>query len=167
MIATILLGAAWVLLLYASYVDVARLQISNALVIGLAILFLPFAAAAHIPFLTVLMHLAAGLTMLTLGFVLYTLGMRFGGGDAKLFAALSLWCGFAALPAFSIMMCLFGGALALILLALRWSGLAMALTTRGYHVPALDMDVRTPLVPYAPAMALSFISVSALGIAWP
>ena len=49
---------------------------------------------------------------------LFSAGL-FGGGDAKLLAAASLWVGYEALPAYIEMTAICGGILALALLAFR------------------------------------------------
>jgi len=162
-ISKILFSVLCALLLYASIIDIARLRIPNAVVVAIASLFFPFAPAAQIPLDSFFMHLAAGSSTLVLGFLLFAMGLRFGGGDAKLFAALALWCGFPNLVPFFVVMCLAGGLLALVVLALRRFGAGGFLAARGCRVPALDLEISQPCVPYAPAMAVSFLYVSAVG----
>lgn len=60
--------------------------------------------------------LIAGLGCLVLGLGLFALGWM-GGGDVKLFAAMALWSGPAGLPAFAIITCVAGAALALFMLS--------------------------------------------------
>lgn len=160
MIANTLLYLTFALLLYASYIDVAQLRIPNPVVVAVAGLFVPFAVAMHMAPEDFLWHLAAGSAMLALGFVLFTVGLRFGGGDAKLFAALALWCGFANLLPLFVMMCFIGGGVAILFLLLRRFGIPIWLAANGYHIPALQADGGKPVIPYAPAMALSFISLA-------
>jgi prepilin peptidase CpaA len=90
------------------------------------------------------------------GFVLFAIGMKFGGGDAKLLAALTLWLGFADLPVFLVIMALTGGVVALAVLTLRQFGIPAWLAAHGWVVPALHIDEKKSYVPYAPAMALAF-----------
>ncbi|WP_254434856.1 prepilin peptidase [Magnetospirillum sp. UT-4] len=65
-----------------------------------------------------LTHLAAAAVVLAGGFVLFAKGL-WGGGDAKLAAALGLFVGFAGMPRFLVVMALAGGILAVVVLVLR------------------------------------------------
>ena len=53
-------------------------------------------------------HVGAGALMLLVGFGLFAFGW-FGGGDAKLMAAVGLWVGFDACPSISLSVALAGG----------------------------------------------------------
>jgi prepilin peptidase CpaA len=64
------------------------------------------------------LHLLAGFTGLGLGFTLFALGY-IGGGDAKFFAGIALWMGFADLMPYALLASVFGGFLTLALLMLR------------------------------------------------
>ncbi len=164
MIANILLYGLFVLLVYVSYLDITTLRIPNPLVVAIAGLFVPFAIAAHMPLPDLVMHVAAGFAMLVSGFVLFSVGLGFGGGDAKFFAALSLWCGFGDLLPLFVVMCFVGGAMALLVFALRQFGIPAWLGAHGWHVSALNKDAKQSFVPYAPAMALAFIYVNLSGL---
>lgn len=155
--AGLLLGFMIGLLLFASYVDVTSLRIPNEVCLAAAMLFVAFALAAGVSPHEFLMHLLAGFTVLILGFLLFTAGVRIGGGDAKLLAALSLWLGFVGLPPFLLLMSLTGGALAIAILTLRRFGVPAWLTAHGWRLPALELEDKKSYVPYAPAMALAFI----------
>jgi prepilin peptidase CpaA len=159
-IAKLVLYLLFGLLLYASVVDVAQLRIPNIIVGAAAALFLPFALASHMPFIDFLWHLAAGAAVLVLGFLLFAAGLRFGGGDAKLFAALALWCGFGNLLPFFVVMCFTGGVVAVLCLVLRQLALPGWLLARGYRISSLETQAGKLVVPYAPAMAASFILVT-------
>lgn len=63
-------------------------------------------------------HLLAGFVALLAGMALFAAGY-IGGGDAKLFAAASLWLGWNALFEYTILATLLGGALTLGLLVFR------------------------------------------------
>ncbi|MBC7950771.1 MAG: prepilin peptidase [Rhodospirillaceae bacterium] len=63
-------------------------------------------------------HVAAAAAAFTVGAVLFVLKV-WGGGDAKLVAAVTLMTGFAGLPRFLLVMALAGGMLSLVLLLLR------------------------------------------------
>ena len=163
MIASVLFYAVVALLLYVSYVDMASLRIPNLAVVAVAACFVPFALAVHMSFYDFILHLAAGLAVLAVGFALYSIGLRFGGGDAKLFAALSLWCGFGSVLPFFVVMSLVGGAIAILIYTLRQFGIPVWLAAHGWHIPALDIDKSKAFVPYAPGMAFAFIYVGYTG----
>lgn len=91
------------------------------------------------------MGLAAGAGMFAVGFALFSLKLM-GGGDVKLLAALSLWTGVAALADFLLFTALLGGALTVLLLAVRplmarvspakaMAGTLPRLLTKGAPVP--------------------------------
>jgi len=63
-------------------------------------------------------HAGAAAAMLAVGFVMFAMGW-IGGGDAKLFAAASLWLGWGHLVDYAFVVSLLGGALTLGLLFLR------------------------------------------------
>ena len=62
--------------------------------------------------------LGAGAVTLIAGFALFAAGL-FGGGDAKLFAASSVWFGWPGLYRYILLVALLGGLLALVVLCLR------------------------------------------------
>lgn len=62
------------------------------------------------------LHLAAGFVVLSGGAALFAMNV-WGGGDAKLLAAVSLWTGFPDLPRLLLVTALSGGILALAALA--------------------------------------------------
>jgi prepilin peptidase CpaA len=62
--------------------------------------------------------LSAGFGLLAVGSALFFAGI-WGGGDVKLTAAVGVWVGWAGVPDFLLFMALAGGALALLILALR------------------------------------------------
>jgi len=63
-------------------------------------------------------NLGAGAAALAVGMIFFALRW-IGGGDAKLFAAAALWLGWPPSVTYLIAVCLAGGALAMLLLALR------------------------------------------------
>lgn len=105
------------LLCAAAAFDIGRLRIPNFLTFGLAGLFFG-AALLNASAVAWGSHLLAGLLVLGAGAVLFRLGM-FGGGDVKLLAATSLWIGLEGLWSHLLVVALFGGVLALLLLLLR------------------------------------------------
>ncbi len=154
-----LYGALFALLMIATYTDIAQLRIANVIPIAISVLFLPYAIVARITIADFGLHIAAGLIVLAIGFSLFAAGARFGGGDAKLLSALSLWCGFSKLAALFIATSLVGGVLAILVFLLRQSPLPIWLSLRGVTIPALSIDRSQAYVPFAPAMAISFIFV--------
>jgi prepilin peptidase CpaA len=118
MIASLLCLAFPLLLLYAAWHDVSTMTIPNWVSIGLAAVFIPAAAAAGFSFETIGLHLAFGAGVLLLCAGLFYLGV-FGGGDAKVIAAVSLWTGLPGIAPFVMGMALAGGALAGALIILR------------------------------------------------
>lgn len=129
--------------------DLASFTIPNFLSLALALCFVPFAAAAHLGFPAVALHLLAGFVALCLGLALFAAGW-IGGGDAKLFAAIALWLGFHDLPAYAILASLFGGCLTLLLLALRQYPLPAGMARQSWL--ARLHDARSG-IPYGVALA--------------
>lgn len=119
MIAEILVIVALpVLLAAAAGWDLASFTIPNFINIAVIAVFPLFALAAGLPLSAVGLHLLAGFVGLAIGFTLFGLGY-IGGGDAKLFAGVALWMGFADLMPYALLASVFGGFLTLALLMLR------------------------------------------------
>ena len=81
MLVLVAIAAAW---------DVRSLTIPNALPIAIAALVVPAGLLSGWPVETWLMHLAAGVLALAVGLGLWVTRLM-GGGDIKLYAAVSLW----------------------------------------------------------------------------
>jgi prepilin peptidase CpaA len=107
-----------IVMVYAAALDLVTLRISNYVPLGLAAAFLLIAPIAGMPLHDMLMHLGVGAAVLVVGIVLFSLRLV-GGGDAKLLAAAALWIGYAQLLPFLVYVTVFGGALALLMLAYR------------------------------------------------
>ncbi|MBL8542296.1 MAG: prepilin peptidase [Hyphomonadaceae bacterium] len=118
MIAILALAAFAGLLIYAACSDVASLTIPNWISIALVALFPVAALAAGLSFADIGMHLLFGFGVLVVGFFLFQAGV-FGGGDAKLLAAASIWSGFTAFWPLISWMVFAGGFMALAILAAR------------------------------------------------
>ncbi|MBF0270228.1 MAG: prepilin peptidase [Alphaproteobacteria bacterium] len=139
----------------AAGTDLARFRIPNAITLGLALAFLPAAWLAGLDMDAMIRHLGAGAAMFALGIAFFF--FRFwGGGDAKLFGALSLWLGWQPLMAFVVAMVLAGGVLALLLLGLR--RLPWPETWRRNKMLRRHLAARAA-VPYGVAMALGMVWV--------
>jgi prepilin peptidase CpaA len=162
MTALALYGAVIALLVVACYTDLRSLRIPNPVSIAVAGLFLPFAVATQMSLHDVLWHLAAGFSVLAAGFAVFAIGLRFGGGDIKLLAALSLWCGFGNFAPFFVAMSFAGGAMAVLVFLARQAGVPVWLAAHDIRVPALALERSKAYVPYAPAIALGFISLGPL-----
>jgi len=107
-----------VLLALAAGWDLASFTIPNLLSAAVAAAFILFLAVVPLGASAIAWHLAAGFAGLIVGFALFSLGY-IGGGDAKLFAAVSLWLGFHDLAAYALAASLLGGLLTLAILVLR------------------------------------------------
>jgi prepilin peptidase CpaA len=106
------------IMLYAAAMDVLTMRIANTVSIGLAAAFFVVAAIAGMPAQQMLVHLGVGLAVLIANMVLFHLRLV-GGGDAKLLAAAALWIGYEQLIPFIVFVTIFGGVLALLVLAYR------------------------------------------------
>lgn len=105
-------------MLAAAVSDAATMRIPNWLTGSLALIFPVAAAGIAMPLENLGLSLAAGAGALVVGMILFALGWV-GGGDAKLFAATSLWLGPAALAAYAIAAALIGGILTIALIMFR------------------------------------------------
>jgi len=130
--------------------DLASFTIPNFLSLALIGLFAVFALAAGLTLPQMGLHLLAGFAGLIIGFGLFAAGW-IGGGDAKLFAAVALWLGFADLVPYALMASLFGGFLTLGLLVMRQWPLPAALVRQSW---LLRLHDRQSGIPYGVALAL-------------
>lgn len=92
--------------------DVLTLRIPNSLNLILIGSFFPVAVAAGLPVWMIGQHIATFVSLLCLGFVMFSFRL-FGGGDAKLMASAGLWLGFPSCLDFMMFTALAGGVLAL------------------------------------------------------
>lgn len=118
MITTLLCLAFPLLLIYAAWHDVSTMTIPNWVSIVLAAAFIPAAMAAGLSMDEIGWHLLFGAGVLIVCAGLFYLNV-FGGGDAKVIAAASLWTGLSATAPFVMGMAIAGGALAGVLIVLR------------------------------------------------
>ena len=102
----------------AALEDARSFTIPNWISLALAAAFPLAAMAVGMPLQTVALNVAVGLAALVIGMVMFALRWV-GGGDAKLFAAVSLWLGWVAIPTFVVATALAGGGLAVLLLSVR------------------------------------------------
>jgi prepilin peptidase CpaA len=106
------------LLLVAAWQDLASMLIPNWISIGLALAFVPAALAAGLNWTQIGWAMVFGAGMLLACAVLFYMSI-FGGGDAKLIAAASLWTGLSGTLTFLAAMAMAGGVLAVVLTVLR------------------------------------------------
>ena len=103
---------------YGAAIDLLTMRISNRVSLGLLIAFLVIAPIAGMTGQEMLSLLDVGTLLLVAGMLLFSMNLL-GGGDAKLLAAAALWIGFDQLVPFVAYTTIFGGALALLILAYR------------------------------------------------
>lgn len=100
---------------FAAAMDMLTMTIPNRVSLLLIASFFVAAYVAGLPAQQVAMHLATGGVVLLVGFALFAARV-FGGGDAKLLAASSLWIGFDQLFDYVYLIALFGGLLTLVII---------------------------------------------------
>lgn len=103
---------------FAAAMDMLTMTIPNRVSLLLIAAFFVAAYSAGLSTQQVLAHLGTGALVLAICFGLFAAGV-FGGGDAKLLAASSLWIGFDQLLPYVYAVALFGGVLALAFLVGR------------------------------------------------
>lgn len=135
-------------LLVAAFTDLRAFRIPNLVNLALAAAF-PVAAMISPQPIVWWSHLAAAAILLIAGFTLFALGL-FGGGDAKMLAAVGLWFGLDALAPLVLVITLVGGAVTLALLALRTPMVTIPLAAHLGRIPGL-LEKGAP-VPYALAI---------------
>lgn len=106
------------LMAYAAFSDLFTMTISNWISIVLIAAFVVLALFLGVPAPTIGLHLACGMAVLFLTFMLFAFGW-IGGGDAKLAATTAVWMGFDHLAEYGLGSALMGGALTLALLQFR------------------------------------------------
>ncbi|MDC9823224.1 prepilin peptidase [Devosia sp. ZB163] len=141
------------LMAFAGASDLLTMRITNKLVLLVAIGFFPVALVAGLPLETIGVHVATALVVLAVTIGFFALGW-IGGGDAKLIAATTLWFGLTGLLPYLLYASLLGGALTLVLLAVRSRPLPLLLK----QVTWIDRlhDTKTG-VPYGIALAAAAI----------
>jgi len=138
MIEPVLLTLVAAAMITAAVYDAATLTIPNWISLLLIALFPFVALAAGLSWAAVGMHVAIGVGALVVGILLFAWRL-IGGGDAKLFAAIALYMGGAWIGPYVFAVALAGGALAGVVLALRWinaSGVSARLPWLAYLTKA-------------------------------
>jgi prepilin peptidase CpaA len=137
------------LLILAAGWDIASYTIPNFLQIALIASFIAFVAATGMAPATIGAHLLAGALGFALGFTLFALGY-IGGGDAKLFACITLWFGFHNLPEYALMASILGGALTIVLIVARRLPLPTVLSGQAW---ILKLHDARGAIPYGVALS--------------
>jgi prepilin peptidase CpaA len=134
---------------FAAAMDLFTMNIPNPISLLLLIAFLPMALLANLDAWTLANHLGAGVLMLVLGILLFIPGW-FGGGDAKLMAAIGLWIGTDNLLAYVLYVASAGGLIAIAFFCARTVPLPRALLGEAW---ALRLHRRDSGIPYGLALA--------------
>lgn len=113
-------AAALLCLIAAAIEDAWRYRISNLLVGGVVLAYALY-AAGEMSWSFLGWSLAAAICMLLVAAAAFAFGI-FGGGDAKLIAAMALWTQFGGLARFVVVMSALGGILGLVWIIRRRLG---------------------------------------------
>lgn len=149
MIEPMLLALVGAAMIAGAVYDVTTLTIPNWISLALLALFPFVAIAADISWAEAGMHLGVGVAALLAGMALFA-GNVIGGGDAKLFAAVSLFVGAAWFGVFIFAVAVAGGLLALSVVAVRWA----AMTGFAGRLPWIDHLTKSDAgIPYGIAIA--------------
>ncbi len=143
------------LMAFAAASDLFTMTISNRISLALIACFLVLAPASGMGAYEVLLHFAAGATVLVIAFGCFAMGWV-GGGDAKVAAAAALWFGFAHLLNYLLYASLFGGALTLLLLQFRQWPLPYALAGQAW---LMRLHAKESGIPYGIALALGALLI--------
>ncbi len=107
-----------VLMAYAASSDLLTMRIANWLVLAVVVAWFLLAVMAGTSWSEIGISMAAAIIVLVFAFAFFAFGW-IGGGDAKLVAATTLWVGFGLMLPYLIYAALLGGALTLLILAVR------------------------------------------------
>ena len=143
------------LMAFAAASDLFTMTISNRISLALAAGFLVLAIVSGMGAYDILMHVAAGAAVLTIGFACFAMGWV-GGGDAKVAAAAALWFGFAHLMNYLLYASLFGGALTLLLLQFRQWPLPVSFASQPWLA---RLHARETGIPYGIALAIGALVI--------
>ena len=144
-----------VVMVFAGALDIFTMTISNRISIGLIAGFVCLAPFAGFGWETIALHFVTGAVMLVLGIGAFAAGW-IGGGDAKLFAAASLWMGHEHIYEYALVSSILGGVLTLALLALRRFPLPAGLAGQAWIARLHDAGQG---VPYGVALAIAVLIV--------
>ena len=143
------------LMAFAAASDLFTMTISNRVSLALIAGFVTLAVLGGMGFYDILMHAAAGASVLAAAFFCFAMGWV-GGGDAKVAAAAALWFGFGHLMNYLLYASLFGGALTLLLLQFREWPLPYALASQPW---LLRLHAKESGIPYGIALAIGALTI--------
>ena len=155
---TLALGFFAVLVIVAALKDISTFTIPNWISAALTLGFAPAALIVGLSLPAIGISFAVGIGVLVLAAGMFAFGW-IGGGDAKLMAAAALWVALNGLAPFALYTGIAGGALALILVALR-SAWIRPFAESG---PAWTRRLATPgeAAPYGVAIAVGALAAFA------
>jgi prepilin peptidase CpaA len=134
---------------FAAAMDLFTMKIPNPISVLLVLGFFPMAVFAGLDPWSIADHLGAGVLMLVVGVLLFLPGW-FGGGDAKLMAAIGLWIGADNLLTYMLYVALAGGLIAMVFFSVRAVPLPRALLGEAW---ALRLHGHGSGIPYGLALA--------------
>jgi len=143
------------LMAFAAASDLLTMTISNRVSLALAAGFLALALLGGMGLYDLLLHAAAGATVLAVAFGCFAMGWV-GGGDAKVAAAAALWLGFGHLVNYLLYASLFGGALTLLLLQFRQWPLPYSLAGQTWLI---RLHAKESGIPYGIALAIGALMI--------
>ena len=135
----------------AGSLDLLTMTIPNRVSLALVAAFPVAALCAGMGGAVMASHVAAGAAMLAIGIFMFARGWL-GGGDAKLLAAAALWLGFEHLAGYILLVALFGGVLALLVLLYRRLAPPVWLCSQAWALRLHDSRVG---IPYGIALAMA------------
>jgi prepilin peptidase CpaA len=140
---------------FAAAMDLLTMKIPNRISALMVLAFFPLALLAGLGAWEILCHVAAGLAVLALGVLLFIPGW-FGGGDAKLMAAIALWIGPDALVPYFLYAAVTGGFIAMAIMSARTVPLPRLLLGEAW---ALRLHRQDAGIPYGLALAAGALMV--------
>jgi prepilin peptidase CpaA len=140
---------------FAAAMDLLTMKIPNRISVLMVLAFFPLALLAGLDAWAMVDHVGAGLLMLTLGVLLFIPGW-FGGGDAKLMAAIGLWIGTENLLAYMLYVALAGGVIAAAFISARSMPLPRIFLGEAW---ALRLHRHDTGIPYGLALAAGALLV--------
>ena len=141
---------------FAAAMDIFTMKIPNRISVVLVLAFFPLASADRArSFWDMAAHVGAGLSCSLVGFGLFA-GGWFGGGDAKLMAAVGLWVGLDCLPLYLLSVALAGGFIAGAFATIRSVPLPRILLGQPW---ALRLHRQDGGIPYGIALAAGALMV--------
>ncbi len=139
------------LMAFAASYDCLTRRITNGLCLLVSAAFFVAAILAGLQPSAILMHCSCALVALAFTFVLYGKGW-IGGGDAKLFAAGTLWFGWGSLASFAAVTAIAGGLLAASALMLQY--------LRAQYAPSCTEPIGQDFeLPYGVAIACASLAI--------